>query len=86
MYESRRSRAAAEHAERRTNESIIKVYLSGGRIERADLWTAVAYFHNGAGSGMEKPCCEHSWASLLRETGRVPAATPDSFCGKFRSW
>ncbi len=75
---------AAEHAARLTHENAIHVRLTGGMVEEKNLRMAVAYFHKGAGATLEKPCCEHAWASLLRETGYAPTATPSSFCGNFR--
>ena len=75
---------ALNHAARRTHEAAIKLHLSGGQVDKVNLWLAVGYFHEGAGASLEKPCCQHAWADLLRITGRSPQATADSLCGNFR--
>lgn len=84
MTRSQRPLTAAEHATKKTHESVIRIHLSGGRVEKTNLWAAVGYFHDGGGSAFEKPCSEELWTRLLEESGRIPTATLDSFSGNFR--
>lgn len=78
MDENRKHRAALEHATRMNHEGVIKLHLSGGQVDWSRLWTAVGYFHDGAGSSFQKPCCGHEWAQLLRDTGRSSGTMSDS--------
>jgi hypothetical protein len=84
MTHSREEHAAIERARRMAHESAIKVHLSGGQVDKRRLWMAVGYFHDGAGASFEKPCCEHAWIDLLRETGQAAVLTLSSLSGKFR--
>lgn len=82
MQESRRNRAAAEHAARKTHESVIRVHLSGGRVQMAQLREASAYFETGPGSSQGVFCrCE--WTTILRATGHSSRSKAD-FKGTFR--
>jgi hypothetical protein len=82
MLDSRRHQATAEHAKKRTHERVIRVRLTGGRVEKAQLLDAIAYFMTGPGSSSGVFCkCE--WTILLREIGHSPRAKTD-FRGTFR--
>lgn len=69
-------------ADRRTRESVIRTYLSNGKVTKEQLEEAVRFFLSGPGKGMVKPCSPEEWKKLVTDAGLDPG--PDFHPMDFR--
>jgi hypothetical protein len=72
------------HAARLTQESRIRVALSGGRVAPENLDYAIRYFLEGPGKDLPRPCTRADWQYLLLSTGiRRPPVPAADLAGDF---